>query len=117
MHSEVEHSGFPLKFHRSEYFLVKSQDDISILELPTVLSMKDVISFVCTEVPFLVDAEISLRCRHPVIFSLKISVMFSGRATPDIDDQNSRDRKLPRWNSERKKYNPDEETLLEPTRL
>ena len=80
---------------------MKSQDDISMLELLTVLSMKYVISFVCTEVPFLVDApQVSLGSLQPVIFSLEISVMFSSQAGPDINHQDSRDRKLAIWKSE-----------------
>ena len=66
----------------------------------TVLSMKDVISFVCTEIPFLEDAQICLRSLETVIFSLEIPVMFSSGAGPEINNQNSRDGKLPVRNSE-----------------
>ena len=79
---------------------MKSQADISMLELLTVLPMKNVISFVCTQVPFLEDVQLSLPSLQPAIFSLQISVMFSSGAGPDINHKNSRDSKLAVWKSE-----------------
>ena len=64
--------------------------------------MKDVISFVCTEVPFLEDAETSVGSLEPMIFSLKISVMISSRAAPDVNNQDPGNVKIPKWKSEHK---------------
>ena len=84
-----------------------------MLELLTVLPMKNVISFVCTQVPFLEDVQLSLPSLQPAIFSLQISVMFSSGAGPDINHQNSRDSKLAVWKSEHILMKHEDNTLLE----
>ena len=73
--------------------------------------MKDVISFVCTEVPFLEDAVISAGSLDWVIFSLKISVMISGRAAPDINNQHPGDIKIPKRQSDSEHKQKHEENF------